>query len=66
MADNVLKEFRSYWGGDYQVEINRDFEGWQFDTSWETKEAAYYAAEKLSKEKRVPTRVTVITREESL
>lgn len=55
----VLKKFDRSWGGKYIVQ--RQYHGWdwQDESSWDTKAAAYYTAEKLSRVTGDSTRVVV-------
>lgn len=44
----VLREFDRSWGGKYSVERMWHGRDWRSESSWDTKAAAYYAAEILS------------------
>lgn len=53
----VIKEFDRSWMGEYTVQ--RQYHGWDWrdESSWDTKAAAYYAAESLSRVTEDSTRV---------
>lgn len=54
----VIKEFdRDSWGGHYHVERQYHDWDWRFESSWDTKAAAYYSSEELSRVTGDKTRV---------